>query len=167
MARQDPLIVRPVTPAEYEVTGELVVEAFRTLGDQVGGLYEGSLRNVAARVSSGDVLVAEMAGRIVGTVTYVDPGAELSEGNDADAGTIRMLGVSVDARGHGVGEALVIACMDRAAASGRRRVRLSTRPSMKSAQHIYERLGFRRDPKYDRSPAPGVNLMAYVLDLER
>lgn len=48
MARQDPLIVRPVTPAEYEVTGELVVEAFRTLGDQVGGLYEGSIRNVAA-----------------------------------------------------------------------------------------------------------------------
>ena len=166
MALQDSLIIRPVSPNEYEAAGELLVEAFRTLGDPDGKIYEERLRNVAARVADGEVLVAEMAGQLVGSVTYVGPGTALSEGDDPDAGSIRMLGVSKNARGRGVGEALVTACIERAAASRLERLRLTTRSSMKSAQRIYERLGFRRDPEHDRSPTPEMNLMAYVLDLD-
>jgi hypothetical protein len=36
---------------------------------------------------------------------------------------------------------------------------------MASAQRLYERLGFRRDPGNDWSPAPGISLLAFVLDL--
>jgi hypothetical protein len=36
---------------------------------------------------------------------------------------------------------------------------------MKTAQRLYERLGFVRDPLHDWSPAPGIQLCAYVLDL--
>jgi ribosomal protein S18 acetylase RimI-like enzyme len=56
-------------------------------------------------------------------------------------------------------------CIDRARKSGRKRVRLDTRTSMTSAQRLYERLGFRRDPDHDWSPAPGILLLGYVLDL--
>jgi ribosomal protein S18 acetylase RimI-like enzyme len=161
-----PLTIRPLRPDEYETAGELIVEAYRTLDDVPLGDYEESLRDIAARTAVGEVLVAEMGGRLVGSVTYIDGLTPLSEGNDPDAGSIRMLGVSTNARGRGVGEALVVACIDRAIKSGRRRVRLSTRPSMQSAQRIYERLGFRRDPQHDRSPDPGINLLGYVLDLD-
>jgi hypothetical protein len=36
---------------------------------------------------------------------------------------------------------------------------------MTSAQRLYERLGFRRDSDHDWSPAPGILLLGYVLDL--
>src|SRR5205085_1306382 len=89
-----------------------------------------------------------------GTVRVTDGGVTLgigltglSEVEDPDAATIRMLGVSPGARGRGIGEALVRACVETARKSGQRRVRLDTRTSMASAQRLYERLGFRREPE--------------------
>ena len=95
---------------------------------------------------------AEVGGRIVGCVTFVDGLKALSEVDDPDAATVRMLGVATEARGRGVGEALMRECIDRARRSERKRVRLDTRTSMTSAQRLYERLGFRRDPDHDWSP---------------
>jgi ribosomal protein S18 acetylase RimI-like enzyme len=162
----EPVLIRPIRPEEYDAAGELIVAAYRTLGDAGDEFYEQQLRDVAGRVASCEVLVAEMAGRIVGSVTFVDGKTALSEVDDPDAATIRMLAVSTDARGRGVGEALVGACIDHAVTSGRRRVRLDTRTSMTSAQRLYERLGFRRDAEHDWSPAPGIELLGYVLDLD-
>jgi ribosomal protein S18 acetylase RimI-like enzyme len=161
---QGSVTVRPVRPDEYDAVGQLVVEAYRTLGNV--GSYEQHLHDVAGRVASGEVMVAQVGRRVVGTVTFVDGQTALSEVDDPDAATIRMLGVATEARGRGVGETLVRACIDRAQASGCRRVRLHTRTSMTSAQRLYERLGFRRDPEHDWSPAPGLLLLGYVLELD-
>jgi ribosomal protein S18 acetylase RimI-like enzyme len=161
----EPVVIRQIKPEEYEAAGELVVDAYRTLGDAGDEFYERQLRDVAGRVAGSEVLVAEMAGRLVGSVTFVGGPSALTEVDDPDAGTIRMLAVSANARGRGVGEALVAACIDHAVRSGRRRVRLDTRTSMTSAQRLYERLGFRRDAEHDWSPAPGIFLLSYVLDL--
>lgn len=114
----------------------------------------------------GEVLVAEVEGRVVGCVTFADGQTALSEVEDPNSATIRMLGVAPEARGRGIGEALMLSCIDRARASGRQRVRLDTRTSMASAQRLYERLGFRREPAHDWSPAPGISLLAYVLNLD-
>jgi ribosomal protein S18 acetylase RimI-like enzyme len=167
MTKSMSIRVRAVRPTEYALAGELVVEAYRTLGDAGDPAYERHLRDVAARVEDSDVLVAELEGRIVGCVTFVDRLKPLSEVEDSDAATIRMLGVATDARGAGVGAALVRECIERAQHDGCRRVRLDTRTSMTGAQRLYERFGFRRDPEHDWSPAPGVMLMSYVLELAR
>jgi hypothetical protein len=37
---------------------------------------------------------------------------------------------------------------------------------MTGAQRLYERLGFRRAPDHDWSPALGILLLGYVLDLD-
>jgi hypothetical protein len=37
---------------------------------------------------------------------------------------------------------------------------------MAEAKHIYESLGFERRPAIDFSPAPGVDLIGYSLELE-
>jgi ribosomal protein S18 acetylase RimI-like enzyme len=165
MAGDPPLVIRAVRPSEYEIAGELTVEAYRTLGDAGDEFYERELRDIAGRRASSEILVAEVGGRIVGCVTFVDGLKQLSEVDDPDAATVRMLGVATEARGRGVGEALMQECIDRARRSGRRRVRLDTRTSMTSAQRLYERLGFRRDPDHDCSPAAGILLLGYVLDL--
>ena len=160
-----PLVIRTVLPSEYEIAGELTVEAYRTLADAGDELYEGQLRDIAGRRAGSEILVAEVGGRIVGCVTFVDGLRQLSEVDDPDAATVRMLGVATEARGRGVGEALTQECIERARRSGRKRVRLHTRTSMTSAQRLYERLGFRRDPDHDYSPAAGILLLGYVLDL--
>jgi ribosomal protein S18 acetylase RimI-like enzyme len=73
--------------------------------------------------------------------------------------------VDAAARGRGVGELLVTACLDRARAAGKRRVVISTDPRMTSAHRLYERLGFTRLPERDWSPMPGVHLLVYARDL--
>jgi ribosomal protein S18 acetylase RimI-like enzyme len=158
--------IRRVSSDEYDVAGELVVEAYRTLGDVGDEFYEGELRDVGGRVQTGDVLVAEIEGRVAGCVTLSIGQTVLSEVDDPEAATIRMLGVSTSVRGRGIGEALARRCIEEARARGCKRVRLDTRTSMASAQRLYERLGFRRDPDHDWSPAPGISLLAYVLHLQ-
>jgi ribosomal protein S18 acetylase RimI-like enzyme len=165
MAGDPSMIIRGVRPSEYETAGELTVEAYRTLADAASAAYERELRDIAGRRASSEILVADVDGRIVGCVTFVDGLTALSEVDDPDAASVRMLGVAAEARKRGVGEALMRECIDRARRSGRRRVRLHTLPSMTSAQRLYERLGFRRDPDHDWSPAPDILLLGYVLDL--
>ncbi len=76
-----------------------------------------------------------------------------------------MLAVGLAARRRGVGTALVLACIDQARREGRHRVCLHTTPWMSDARRIYEKLGFRRDPKRDWAPVPGVPLHSFVYDL--
>jgi ribosomal protein S18 acetylase RimI-like enzyme len=158
--------IRRVSFDECDIVGELVVEAYRTLGDVGDEFYESELRDVDSRVHTGEVLVAEIEGRVVGCVTLSIGQTVLSEVGDPEAATIRMLGVSTSVRGRGIGEALARRCIEEARARGCERVRLDTRTSMASAQRLYERLGFGRDPDHDWSPAPGISLLAYVLDLQ-
>lgn len=64
--------------------------------------------------------------------------------------------VDASARGRGVGEALVLAALDRAYDAGARTVDLTSRPSRGAAGLLYERLGFeRRDTNvYRHTHAP-------------
>jgi len=50
--------------------------------------------------------------------------------------------VAPDARGRGIGEALVLSALDRATAAGSRTVDLTSRPSRQAANRLYLRLGF-------------------------
>ena len=72
--------------------------------------------------------------------------------------TIRRLPA---ARGRGVGELLVRACLDRTREAGKTRMVISTEPRMHAAHRLYERLGFTRLPERDWSPMPGIDLLVY------
>lgn len=163
----DNILVRAARPEEFRVLGDLVVDAYRTLNDSGDALYEAMLRDVASRAAASRVLIAEVDRQILGTVTYVPPGGDLAEVDDPGAATVRMLGVAPAARGRGIGEALVRSCLSEATRDGAARIRLDTRTSMTSAQRLYERLGFVRAPDHDWSPAAGIDLIAYLLELPR
>ena len=130
--------------------------------------YLAFIRDAARGAGHCSILVAidAASGDLVGSVSYVpdarNPYAELER--DGEAG-FRMLGVSPGARGRGVGEALVRACIARAKAAGRSGIAISTVPTMTAAHRLYERLQFRRAPDRDHEPVPGVRLWAYVLSL--
>lgn len=161
----DDVVVREARPEEFRLVGDLVVDAYRTLDDAGDTTYDAMLRDVASRAETSQVLVAEVDGDVLGTVTYVRPGGDLAEVDDPGAATIRMLGVAPAARGRGIGQALVRSCVSKATRDGAARIRLDTRTSMTSAQRLYERLGFERVADHDWSPAPGIELIAYALEL--
>jgi len=158
------LLVRPVRPDELALVGDLTVAAYLA-DDLVGPEYAEVIRDVPARAAVATVLVAELDGAPVGSVTFALGGAPYAERSAPGEAEIRMLGVAPDGRGSGAGTALTEECVRRAREAGCSAVRLSTQAEMKAAHRIYERLGFLRTPERDWSPVPGVDLLTYVLPL--
>ncbi|MET7619518.1 GNAT family N-acetyltransferase [Streptomyces sp. NPDC005408] len=166
------ITTRPASPHEYAALGHLTADAYLLDGLLDFGEsdeYLDTLRDVAARAGDADaeVLVAvDGSGALLGGVTFVSgsgPWADIAGPGEAE---FRMLAVARDARGRGVGEALVRACVDRARATdGCVRLVLSTQRTMLAAHRIYERLGFVRTPVRDWEPVPGITLLTYALEL--
>jgi GNAT superfamily N-acetyltransferase len=113
-------------------------------------------------------IVAELDGRVVGSVALYDPGAAQYTGLDSAAAwpEVRLVAVDPAVRSRGVARALVLECVRRARASGAATLGLHTSRSMHAARRLYERLGFVRDPDHDFQP-PGAELVAgYRLPLD-
>lgn len=159
------LTVRPATPDDFDQVGSLLVRAYLPCGYPTTHPYFNRLRDTADRAAHADLLVADDAGRIVGTVTYCPEGSSWREISRPDEGEFRMLAVDPGEQSRGIGKKLVAACLDRARAEGRTALVLSSAPWMRSAQHVYEVLGFERTPERDWSPQEGITLLTYRLGL--
>jgi len=158
------IIVREADPAEFDVIGEIAVAAYRTIDPDLGG-YEVRLRDVAGRSRHATVLVAVAHGSVIGTATYVgDPASPLAESDDPGDAGLRMLAVSPDAMGNGVGTMLVAETVARARRDGRHRLVLLSRSTMLAAHAIYDRVGFERAPELDET-WDDVTLLGFALQL--
>jgi ribosomal protein S18 acetylase RimI-like enzyme len=159
------LSVEAADPADFARIAELTVGVYTDEHLAEPG-YVPQLADVAGRAERAELLVArDGSGTVVGSVALVLAGAFGEVTESADEAAFRMLVVDRTVRGQGIGEALVRGCLDRARAAGKRRMVLSTDPRMTAAHRLYERLGFTRLPERDWSPAPGVDLRVYALDL--
>ncbi len=147
-------------PAVGRLTGEVYVsDGYIATGDD----YVLVLADAARRATEAELWVAVADDAVVGTVTFCPAGSSYREIGRADEGEFRMLAVAAEARGRGVGHALVEHCVQRSRDLGYAGVRMSTMDKMTSAHRVYERLGFSRAPDDDWEPVPGVRLLAYAL----
>ena len=113
-----------------------------------------------------ELLVAEVAGEILGSVALFPAKTDAYEGyvEELDYPEIRMLAVSPLARGKGVATALISECIKRAKEKGYHAIGLHTGDFMESAMRLYGQLGFERLPQYDFEPAnDGIIVKAYRL----
>jgi ribosomal protein S18 acetylase RimI-like enzyme len=162
--------IREALPDELDAAGLVVVEAYAADDGPSAheSVYLREVLDARGRARHCPVLVAveEGSGHVLGSVSYV-PGREnpLAEIELEGEAGFRMLGVAPAARGRGIGEGLVRACIDRARAEGRLGVAICTELDMLAARRLYERLGFRRVPDRDFDPVLGVHLIAYRLVL--
>ncbi len=77
---------------------------------------------------------------------------------------MKRLYVSPDARGLGLGRALVTAILQEASRRGYREMRLDTLPTMGAALALYREAGFRPIPPYYDTPLAGTVFLGCVLD---
>ena len=167
------VVIREARPEDDAVVGELLVQAFIT--QYAKKLPEvvytedrkRALRDVESKRAVAKVWVAELDGRVVGTVALWPPGAPGSEAWLPEAADLRHLATSVDVHGQGLSTPL----LDEAERVAREEWRvpaicLHVRRGAEGVERMYMRRGYVREPAGDLE-LPTVSLVAYVLRFPR
>ena len=130
------------------------------------GALEASVHSVLKNPGDAECIVAEDDGRILGSVFLYPTGkASYNSGDAVPSPELRLLAVAPNARGRGVGRALVEECIRRARASGATELGLHTSKSLATALALYESMGFARAPERDFHPEGAELVQGYRLRL--
>jgi ribosomal protein S18 acetylase RimI-like enzyme len=140
------MLIRPYSPSDADAVNANALAAFA----QYKGVYtdwdvlERGVGSMASLAETGEIVVAEAAGAVVGAVAYIGPGrSPRAEFFEAEWPIIRMLVVNPAARGQGIGRKLTQACLELAQRDGAAVIALHTSPAMKVALALYLRMGFK------------------------
>jgi GNAT superfamily N-acetyltransferase len=172
MSAPPEVTVRDARDDERAAVRALTLRAYAEYADVMApaawaGL-ERAVRAALADSGAAERIVAERAGAIVGSVLLYPPAADAYGGLVAEASwpEVRLLAVAPEARGLGVGAALVRECVRRARRMGARELGLHTSASMRVARAMYARLGFVRAPEHDFRPEGAELVEGYRLPLD-
>ncbi|MDX2012972.1 MAG: GNAT family N-acetyltransferase [Myxococcaceae bacterium] len=163
--------IREAEAGDDEAVGALLVQAFveqyaRKMPEVVvSERRKDDLRRVSAKRAVAKVWVAELNGRVVGTVAVWPAGAPGSEAWIPGAFDLRHLAVDAQARGQGVSGALLDAAETFARGAGASAMCLHVRQGAVGVRRLYEQRGYRREPSGDLDARPEVFLEAFVLAL--
>jgi ribosomal protein S18 acetylase RimI-like enzyme len=165
--------IRNALSVEIDWIREQRVAAYEEHAEKIPGEHWGALRKAILSESDKEegveLLVAEMAGEVVGSVVLYPANSDAYDGlvDQLDYPEIRMLAVSQNHRNKGIAEALVNECIRIAKERNFQYIGLHTADFMTSAMRLYEGLGFVRLPQFDFEPAnDGIIVKAYRLTIE-
>jgi GNAT superfamily N-acetyltransferase len=164
------------TPAEAEaLTGPLLREYLLWIGDRLAADHGVTFDDVDAAVAAhhhaftrelphllgprGRLLVARTGPDVVGVGALRPVDAEIAE--------IKRMYVRPEARGHGIGRAILERLLADAAAIGYRVARLETATFMREAHALYRSLGFTGGPGFEENEASMSGLESFMLFMER
>jgi ribosomal protein S18 acetylase RimI-like enzyme len=165
------LVIRDARAEDREAIRALTLQSYEQYAEIMdpaawAGL-SAAIRN-ALRVDEGPQwIVAERGGRLLGSVMLYPPDADAYNGAAGPASwpELRLLAVAPEARGAGVGQALVDECVRRARRMGAAELGLHTSRSMEAAMRMYRRMGFVRAPEHDFQPDGAELVEGYRLPL--
>jgi ribosomal protein S18 acetylase RimI-like enzyme len=122
----------------------LALDAFEQFRDAYDDwpAFRARLSNMSGLADTGELIVAELDGQVVGAVAYLGPGAPKAAFFRPEWPIMRMLVVAPSARGRGVGRALADECLRRARRDGAAVFALHTSELMQIALPMYQRMGF-------------------------
>lgn len=175
MRRQpvDPgLRIRPAGPQDDDVLGELLVESFVTTYARkmpevvVHDRRKADLRDTRRRRESVAVLVAELAGKVAGTITVNPVGYEGTRAWLPNAVEIRLMAVAPQAQGKGVAAALLEAAHQLARDAGASVSCLHVRRGAVGVARFYVNQGYQRDPSGDVDLLPEIYLEGHTFRLK-
>ena len=145
-------MVRETATDDWPALRQIRLAALQDAPDAFASTYarEETLDEAAwrARISRGGSFLA-----YVQEISASEP-VGLVGGHETEPGTVGLISMWVrpQARGHGVGEALIAAVLDWAQARHARSVHLWVTETNKAARRLYERCGFK--PTGERQPLP-------------
>ena len=143
---------RPVRPGDDEQVRQVAAESFRgyfghyhadprldsRLCDEV--YVSWAVRSCLSREVAGEVLVAELDGRVAGMATL--------RMNDSEEGEGVLFGVAPAAQGHGIYRSFMIRAMEWCRAQGATRMVVSTQITNLAVQKVWTRVGFEPSHAY-------------------
>lgn len=155
----DRAAIADVTRSGYE-------EFCRSMTPSAWQAFERAMNAVLEDSGEAAPIVADDDGRIVGSVFLYPGGSNAYAPDEAIAAPeFRLLAVAPNARGRGIGRALVQECIRRAEDAGATEIGLHTSASFVTAIAMYERMGFVRAPDRDFRPDGAELVMGYRLPL--
>lgn len=155
----DGCVIREAGLEEFDELGRLMVAVYSSLEGFPGPDEQPKYYDMLAHIGlmagkpGAKLLVALADGRVVGGVVHFSDMAQYGSGGSAtaerNASGFRLLAVGPEARGRGVGRALVRHCIGLAKEQGHGQVIIHSTMAMKVAWRMYEHLGFERSPDLD------------------
>jgi len=170
------VLIRAAAPQEIPEIEAVCVAAYSEYRSEVPlSVFEGyveDLRRLSDHWHKAEVLVAEVDGRIGGSVLLYADASTDGFGLPQSWFGFRKLAVHPRVRNRGLGRSLTQACIDSARRQGASTVGIHTALFMRTARRIYERLGFRRCAEFDLEASDigledgggDVTIIAYRLD---
>ena len=161
--------IRDARPDEAGAVSEVIRAAygqFESTYPADWSRYFEMVVKVERHYENAEIIVAEQAGRLVGTVFFYPDGSLSAQGPwpEGSAGILR-LAIIPEARGNGLARRLTEECIRRAREAGIKTVALHTTDWMPVAKAMYERMGFTRDEAIDFVPRSGIYAYGYRLEV--
>jgi GNAT superfamily N-acetyltransferase len=159
------IVLRDYRDVDKDCVNAVAVRAFEQYQEAYEDwpVFRSRLEKMSDIAVTGELIVAELDGEVVGAVGYVGLGRPKAEFFDQAWPIMRMLVVDPNARGQGIARRLAEDCLARARRDGAHVFALHTSPIMEVALPMYLRMGFRR-----HRTAPlihGVDYDIYLLPL--
>jgi ribosomal protein S18 acetylase RimI-like enzyme len=118
----------------------------------------------AALQDRGEIILARsVESKLLGMIIFVRPTSSARQVAEMNEAEIQLLAVYPEARNQGIASQLILVCEQRAISSGYSKMVLSTQQMMKEAHHIYEKLGYHRNPSRNWS-RKGTNKIYFVYE---
>ena len=160
------ILIREAKSDESEVIETLVKTAYQEFQplfpEKVWLAWMDNISTVVHGKTGILLVAADDHGAIHGAVKFYPEAGQAALGVwPPGAASMRILAVRPQSRGQNYGRLLVEECLRRARALKVPAIYLYTGPFMQAARHIYENLGFKRTPEFDKDPGP----IAYRLEL--
>lgn len=152
-------LIRKANPSEFSEIGKLLIDVYSQLDgfpkeNEMPSYYK-MLENVGEFTiqTSSELLVAIEDETIVGAVVYFDDMTNYGSGGIAtleqNTAGFRLLAVSNNARGKGIGYLLSTECIKKATESNLNQMIIHSTLAMKNAWKMYDALGFERSEDLD------------------
>jgi GNAT superfamily N-acetyltransferase len=153
-------IIRNATPDEFALIGKLMVQVYSQLDgfpkETEQPKYYAMLANVGELTTKPEtelIVAVSPDNSIAGAVVYFGNMNYYGSGGTAtlekDSAGFRLLAVSFDARGKGIGKLLTEECIKKAQQTNRKQLIIHTTKAMQTAWKMYEQMGFKRAERFD------------------
>ena len=169
------IFIRNALPEEFSAIGKIMVEAYSSLhdfpkADELPQYYD-NLANIGTLTEhpQTELLIAvNQNNEVLGGVLYISDlkyyGVTKLNMEYPKTSAFRLLAVSVNTSGLGVGKSLIFACIDKAKKADHKQLIIHSTKSMAIARAIYTKLGFKRFEEIDFIQ-DNVEVFGFKLDL--